>query len=163
MKKLMFTLSTAFLSLGMVVQANAQYPNVGSDPAPTSDSGTTVSSAVNINISGTVVIGKNFVVQPGRYVDFRLGTPYSLDPASKIAISILAANQNLAGTFIVPYFAAPGAVYTAVDVIDCSQFNFYNQGGDDVPAYGTHLVIRIYNLGDRPVDYTQLMVHWAAY
>jgi hypothetical protein len=168
MTKLMLNVSAAILSLGLAVQANAQYPNVDTDPTPTPDSGAGILTynavtQAQVVTSGTVVLGKNFVIQPGHYVDYRLGTTYDLDVASKVAISVLAANQNLDGSFIVPYFAAPGAIYTAVDLIDCSQFNYYSQGGDVVPVYGSHLVVRVYNLGFQPITYTQLTVHWAGY
>ena len=136
-------------------------------PTPPPDSGAglstfTASAQAQAVTAWTVVLAKNVTIQPGHYVDYRLATNYSLDASSNVAISILS-NRNLSGTFIVPYFADPGAVYTAVDLIDCSMFNFSTQGGEVVPVYGTHLVVRIYNLSFQPMTYTQLMVHWAGH
>jgi len=168
MKKLMINLSATLFFVSLAVQVSAQSPNVDGTPAPAPDSGASFSAVtpgalLQTITAGTVVIGKNFTITPGHYLDFRLGTTYSLDASSDVAISILSANQNLEGTFIVPYFAAPGAFYTAIDLIDCSQFNFFTQGGQVVPVYGTHLVVRVFNLSDRPVTYYQLMVHWAGH
>jgi hypothetical protein len=168
MKKMMMTLSTMVMFLGMAVQASAQGPSVDTDPPPPPDSGSgsssfTFSAAQQAVTAGTYVLGKNFTIPAGRYVDLKLPTTYSLDLSSHVAISILSPNYGLPGTFIVPYFAAPGAVYTAVDVIDCSQFNFFTQGGTVVPVYGSYMVVRVYNFGFGPVTYSQLMVHWAGH
>ncbi len=165
MTKLMLTFSTAILTLGMAVQANAQ-TSVDNDPAPNPDAGSGTSSfsanaLAQVTTTGTVVLGKNFTIQPGHYEDFRLGTNYTLDASSRVAISILAAKYNLPGTYIVPYFAAPGAAYAAVDLIDASGFNFTTQGGNVVWVYGSHLVVRVYNFSDHSITYNQLMVHWA--
>jgi len=168
MKKLTITLLNAMFCLGLAVNANAQsVPNVDGNQPPAADSGNgtsslTANAAAQAVTAGTVVIGKQFTLNPGQYQDFRLGTNYSLDYSSKVAISLLSEGHNLAGTFMVPYFAAPGAIYTAIDLIDCSRFTYSTQGGAVVSVYGSHLVIRVYNLSNRPVTYTQLMVHWSA-
>jgi len=87
----------------------------------------TLSAAQQVVTAGTYVLAKNFTIAPGRYADFKLPTAYSLDLSSQVAISTLS-NYGLPGMFIVPYFAVPGAVCTAVDPIDCSQFNFFTPG-----------------------------------
>jgi hypothetical protein len=168
MKKLTITLSAMVFSLGLVVQANAQGPSIDTDPPPSQDAGAGSSFVIpnatqQAVTAGTYVLGRNFIIPPGRYVDFKLPTTYSLDWSSHVAISILAPNYALAGTFIVPYFAAPGAFYTAVDLIDCSQFNYFTQGGALVPVYGTYMVVRLYNLSGGPVTYAQLMAHWSGH
>jgi hypothetical protein len=162
MKKLMLTLSATMIFLGTGIQANAQGPTVDNDPPPSSDGGVgfnAVGPATVQQSAGTYVLGKNFTIAPGRYADFKLPITYTLDLSSNVAISIIS-NYGLPGTFIVPYFAAPGAVYTAIDLIDCSQFNFFTQGGAVVPVYGSYLVVRVYNYNFGPVTYSQLMAHW---
>lgn len=171
MTKFTITLTTAVVSLGLATLAHAENPQTtGSHlpidvaPPPASDSTgpltafTAVGSAQSQ--SGTVVLGKNFTIGPNQYKDFRLN--YSLNAADNIAISIYAPNQSLDESFIIPYFAAPGAYFTAIDLIDCSQFNFSNQGGQVVPVYGSELVVRVFNLFPAARTYTQLMVHWTS-
>ncbi len=166
MKKIMMPFATAVILLGTVVQASAQSGvSVDTDPPPPSDGGPgvssfTLSAAQQAVVAGTYILGKNFTIAPGRYADFKLPINYSLEFSSQVALSIQS-NYGLPGTFIVPYFAAPGAVYTAADVIDCSQFPFFTQGGEAVPVYGTYLVVRVYNLSPQPVLYRQLMAHWS--
>lgn len=165
MKKLTLTLSAAMLSLGLA--AHAQSLNVDNDNPPSPDSGAGISSfaagstaAAQAVTAGTVSLSRPFTLDSGHYVDLRLATNYALDTASKVAISIVSNKQNLAGTFLVPYFAAPGSTYTAVDAIDCYWFDYYTQGGATVPVYGTHLVVRVYNYSGTRMTYNQVLVRW---
>ncbi len=167
MKQLIIRTSAVLFCLAMAANAYGQPLQIEGDPVPASDPGTSVSTfnfslQPQLPTAGTVVIGKNFTIYPGRYADFKLPVNYFLDMAAKVGISILS-GYSLDGTFIVPYFAAPGALYSAVDLIDGSEFAFSNQGGATVPVYGAHLVVRVYNHGQFPVQYKQLSVHWTGH
>lgn len=80
--------------------------------------------------------------------------------AERVAITILALNQNLQDTAIVPFFGVRSARFmSAAQPIRATDFLYVDGGGATIPVLGPLLRLRVCNNADRAITYTHVTAY----